>query len=463
MTGSPPANPIAPPDTAASGVRWGDAIRVWIIIGLLSFGGPAGQIALMHRILVEQRRWITERQFLHALNYCMLLPGPEAMQLATYVGWLLHGLRGGLAAGVLFVLPGFISILALSVVYVLWGESRFILAGLAGLSAAVVAIVIEALIRIGRRTLRSRTTRVLAGAAFAAIFFFGVPFPIIIASAAVVGLVVGRMVPGEFPSLLRKMENEGGAPARGQGGGKALARRTIGVIVVWLVVWWGPIAALALIFGPTSMYVQQGVFFSKTAVVTFGGAYAVLAYVAQQAVEVYAWLSPEEMILGLALAETTPGPLIMVLQFVGFLGAYHAPAPLSPMGGAILASVVATWATFAPCFLWIFAGAPFIERLEGHRHLAHALTAVTASIVGVILNLALWFAIHAIFANVSRVRAGPASFVWPEVGSVHVWLAAIALAACVMMFVLHWRMMVVLGVCLTAAIGVEVMVGGIVR
>ena len=461
MASATAVTPHDPPP--ASDVTWREAVRVWTMIGLLSFGGPAGQIALMHRVLVEQRKWITERQFLHALNYCMMLPGPEAMQLATYVGWLIHGIRGGLTAGVLFVLPGFVSILVLSVVYVMWGESRLVLAGLAGMSAAVVAIVIEALIRIGRKTLRSRTTLGLAAAAFVAIYFFGVPFPLIVLCAAVIGLVVGSILPGEFPSILTRDSSDATTPSiNPRYGNKAMAWRAVITIAIWLMIWWGPIAALAVIFGPASAYVQQGVFFSKTAVVTFGGAYAVLSYVAQQAVEMYSWLSPEEMILGLALAETTPGPLIMVLQFVGFLGAYHEPAPLSPMGGAILASVVATWATFAPCFLWIFAGAPFIERLEGNRRLAHALTAVTASIVGVILNLAIWFALHAIFAQVSPLTAGPARVLWPEFESVHVWLTVIAVAACVMTLLLHWRMTVVLGVCLTAAIGVELASGGLV-
>lgn len=445
-----------PPPT----VPYTDALRVWALIGLYSFGGPAGQIAVMHRMLVEDKKWIGERRFLHALNYCMMLPGPEATQLATYVGWLLHGRLGGLTAGILFILPGFISLLALSLVFVTWGDVALVRAGLSGLAAAVVAIVIEALIRIGRKTLRRRSSLAIAASAFVGIFIFGVPFPAIVAAAIVVGLLVAWVKPTKVGDV-QDIEGEAaplGADARAIAAmpARMLALRSVRTLVVWLTIWWAPVALLAAFLGSDTVFVREGIFFSKTAVVTFGGAYAVLAYVAQQAVEVYQWVSPQEMIQGLALAETTPGPLIMVLQFVGFLGGYRDPGVFSPISGGILAAIITTWVTFVPCFLWIFLGAPYFERMSGNRHIVGAFSAVTAAVVGVILNLALWFAVHAIFDRVETARWGLMRMPVPDASSVDVPTALIASAAIVMVFALRWRMLTVLGACLMLALGLEV-------
>jgi chromate transporter len=419
----------------AHGISFRAALRVWTRVALLSFGGPAGQIAVMHRILVEEKRWIGERRFLHALNYCMLLPGPEAQQLATYVGWLLHGTRGGLAAGVLFVLPGFLAILALSIVYARFQGMAPVEAIFFGLKPAVLAVVVEALIRIGRRALRGPASLAVAGAAFVAICFLRVPFPAIVAGAALVGFAASRWWPGQFepvaatapggdgadaPAAIPDDSIEGAAPSWG---------RAARVCAVWLVLWLVPLAALAIVFGRDSVFVQEGVFFSKTAVVTFGGAYAVLAYVAQRAVETFGWLEPGEMLDGLGLAETTPGPLIMVLQFVGFLGAYRNPGPLDPVAAGVLGSIVTTWVTFVPCFLWIFLGAPYIERLRHQRALSRALSAVTAAVVGVILNLALWFSLHVLFGELREERFGPLRALVPDLRTLDVAAALITAAA----------------------------------
>ena len=407
-------------DTAVSGakdgrhgVSLGEAFRVWARIAALSFGGPAGQIAVMHRILVEEKRWIGETRFLHALNYCMLLPGPEAQQLAVYIGWLMHRTVGGLVAGILFVLPGVVAIMALSWLYAAFGNVGIVQGLFFGLKAAVLAIVLEAVLRIGRRALKNRTMIGIAAAAFVAIFAFDVPFPIIILVAGLIGFIGGRLGRREFMV--------GGG--HGASGGKTLAdadsllgngtpahaRPTLGwslkVGGVFLVLWLGPVLALLLALGTGNVFTDIAVFFSKMAVVTFGGAYAVLAYVAQQAVENYGWLQPGEMLDGLGMAETTPGPLIMVTQFVGFMGAYRDPGSLPPMLAGTLGGLLTTWVTFTPCFLWIFLGAPFVEALRGNRALGGALSAITAAVVGVILNLAIWFALHVIFRQVVEVRA----------------------------------------------------------
>lgn len=423
------AAPLPATDASAShGVPFGEAFRVWVRIALLSFGGPAGQIAVMHRILVEEKRWIGEDRFLHAMNFCMLLPGPEAQQLATYIGWLLHRVRGGLVAGGLFILPGFLSILALSVLYAGFREATLVQALFYGLKPAVLAVVVEALVRIGRRALGTRVMAGLAALAFVALFFLDVPFPVVVLGAGLVGFVGGRLRPDRFPTARAADGAAFATDGRADATRPPLAR-TVRTVAVWLAVWLVPLGVLRAALGPANVFVQQGVFFSKAAVVTFGGAYAVLAYIAQQAVEVFGWLRPGEMLDGLGMAETTPGPLIQVVQFVGFMGAYRHAAGLDPMLAGVLGSVVTTWVTFAPCFLWIFAGAPYVERLRGHRALATALAAITAAVVGVILNLALWFALQTLFGQVEvAVRHGVRLFVpaWETVDLAAVVIAVLA-------------------------------------
>jgi chromate transporter len=374
-----------------------EALRVWVKVALLSFGGPAGQIAVMHRLLVEEKRWIDERRFLHALNFTMVLPGPEAQQLATYLGWLLHGTRGGLVAGTLFVLPGFLSILLLSILYVSYQDLAPVQALFYGLKPAVMAVVVAAVIRIGKKSLCNNTLLLLAAAAFVGIFFLEIPFPLIVLGAAGIGWLGGQLRLAAFlpPESAGDMPRLASAPARG---------RSLRVCLVWLSLWFAPLVLLAITLGPDHLLVTQGLFFSKMAVVTFGGAYAVLTYVAQRAVEDYGWLAPGEMLDGLRMAETTPGPLIQVVQFVAFMGAYRISGELSPLPAAIAASILVTWVTFIPCFLWIFLGAPYIERLENNRSLSAALTAVTAAVVGVILNLALWFSLNTLFGQLDEIR-----------------------------------------------------------
>ncbi|WP_408594567.1 chromate efflux transporter (plasmid) [Paracoccus marcusii] len=389
------------------------AARIWARIGLLSFGGPAGQIALMHRILVEENRWLGERRFLHALNYCMLLPGPEAMQLAVYVGWLMHRTLGGIIAGLLFVVPGMVAIMALSWIYAIWGDTGALEGMFFGLKAAVLAIVVQAVIRIGSRALRNRVMIGIAAASFVAIFAFGVPFPVIVLGAALAGFLGAQAGLAAFR----------GGGGHGAAGGAPVAdadtllgdgtpdhtRVSAGwaarISAVFLGLWLLPVAALFLALGPQDVFAQIAGFFSVMAVVTFGGAYAVLAYVAQQAVETYGWLAPGEMLDGLGMAETTPGPLIMVTQFVGFMGALREAGGLPPLLAGTLGGLLTTWVTFLPCFLWIFLGAPFIERLRDNHALTAALTAVTAAVVGVILNLALWFGLHVLFDRLRPVAA----------------------------------------------------------
>ncbi|PWC35026.1 chromate efflux transporter [Azospirillum sp. TSO22-1] len=454
-------------DTAVSatnegrhGVSLGAATRVWARIAALSFGGPAGQIAVMHRILVEEKRWIGETRFLHALNYCMLLPGPEAQQLAVYVGWLMHRTVGGLIAGILFVLPGAVAIMALSLIYAAFGNVGVVQGLFFGLKAAVLAIVLEAVVRIGRRALKNRVMLGIAAAGFVAIFVFGVPFPLIILAAGVIGYAGGRLGRPEFVV--------GGG--HGASGGKVLAdadsllgegtpahaRPTLGwslkVGTVGLLLWLGPVAALLLAFGSGDVFSQIAVFFSKMAVVTFGGAYAVLAYVAQQAVEHYGWLKPGEMLDGLGMAETTPGPLIMVTQFVGFMGAFREPGVLPPLLAGMLGGLLTTWVTFVPCFLWIFLGAPFVEALRGNRALGGALSAITAAVVGVVLNLAIWFALHVLFRAVVELRAGPLALDVPVLASID--LASLALTVGAMLAVFRFKvgMIPVLAACSAAGL-----------
>ena len=460
---------IAAPPPRSKTVSLGAAFWVWLRIAALSFGGPAGQIAVMHRILVEEKRWLGEHRFLHALNYCMLLPGPEAQQLATYIGWLMHKTRGGIVAGALFVLPGAVSIMALSWIYALYGRVGIVSALFFGLKCAVLAIVVQAVVRIGSRSLKNNLMRGLAAVAFILIFFLGVPFPIIVLGAGLIGYVGGRAGASAFQI--------GGGHGASKGAivedadtllGEDLpahANPSIGQslrqAIVWMVLWLAPVAALILILGQGNVFSQIATFFSTMAVVTFGGAYAVLAYVAQQAVENYHWLAPKEMLDGLGMAETTPGPLIMVLQFVGFMGAYRHPGILSPLLAGTLGGLLATWVTFIPCFLWIFLGAPFIERMRGNKALSGALSAITAAVVGVVLNLAIWFAIHTIFREVRPLKPGPIRFDMPAPASIDIWALVISIAAIVAVFRL--RAGVIQTLLGASAIGVGLYAVGIIN
>jgi chromate transporter len=432
------------------GVTFGEAFRVWLRVALLSFGGPAGQIAVMHRIIVDEKRWVSESRFLHALNYCMLLPGPEAQQLATYIGWLMHRTAGGIMAGGLFILPGVISIMTLSIVYALYGNVGVVAGVFFGLKAAVLAIVLQALVRIASRALLNTPMRILAVAAFIAIFFFAVPFPVIILAAAVIGYFGVRSGSAAFQTKGHGGGGKGLSDADSALGTKLPPHtrpnlaHALTVAAVWLLLWLVPVAALLLTLGPANVFSHIAVFFSKMAVVTFGGAYAVLAYVAQQAVENYHWLRPGEMLDGLGMAETTPGPLIMVLQFVGFMAAFRDPGALSPLWAGVLGGLLATWVTFTPCFLWIFLGAPFIETLRGNRALAGALSAITAAVVGVVLNLAVWFAIHTVFREVVPFQGYGLSFARPVFSSVDPYAALLAAAALAAVFWLRIGMVTLL-------------------
>ncbi len=440
------------------GIPLGEAVRVWARIALLSFGGPAGQIAVMHRILVEEKKWIGEERFLHALNYCMLLPGPEAQQLATYIGWLLHKTRGGLIAGGLFVLPGFIAIMVLSWLYAAYEDLRPVEALFFGLKAAVLAIVLDAVRRVGSRALKSAPARLLAAAAFTGIFFFALPFPLIVLGAAAFGFFAGRAGMGAFAAGGGHGAGGPAVPDEETALGSELPpharprlRWSLGMAGLFLFLWLGPVAALLTILGPDSVYSDIALFFSKMAVVTFGGAYAVLAYVAQQAVETYRWLEPGEMLDGLGMAETTPGPLIMVTQFVGYLAAFRAPDPFSPLVAGMLGAALTTWVTFAPCFLWIFTFAPWMDRLQRAPALKGGLAAVTAAVVGVIANLALWFALHVLFARVDVVEAGPLRLQSPDWTSFDWRAGLISAVAVVLVFALKRGIVTTLAVC--AAMG----------
>jgi chromate transporter len=443
------------------GVPLGEALKVWFRVSLLSFGGPAGQIAVMHRIIVEEKRWIGENRFLHALNYCMLLPGPEAQQLATYIGWLMHRTLGGVIAGLLFVLPGVVSIMALSIVYALYGNVGVVSALFFGLKAAVLAIVLQAVVRIGSKSLNNRAMIALAATAFVAIFFFGVPFPIIILSAGVIGFIGGHSGMPAFQVGSGHGPVQGGKVVADQDTllGEELpehARPTImgalRVSAICLALWLVPVAILLVTLGPDNVFSKIATFFSTMAIVTFGGAYAVLAYVAQQAVENYHWLQPGEMLDGLGMAETTPGPLIMVLQFVGFMGAFRDPGALSPLMAGVLGGLLATWVTFVPCFLFIFVGAPFIEVLRGNQALHGALSAITAAVVGVVLNLAIWFAIHTVFRETWPVRGMGLSFDAPVLASADPWALLLSVVAITAMFRFKVGMIPTLAACSAAGI-----------
>ncbi len=451
------------------GVSFREAVKVWARIASLSFGGPAGQIAVMHRILVDEKRWIGEERFLHALNYCMLLPGPEAQQLAAYIGWLLHKTKGGLVAGALFVLPGFLSILLLSYLYVLLGHAPAITGLFFGLKAAVLAVVVQAVVRVGSRAIRNNVMRGLAAAAFVAIFFFDAPFPLIVFTAAIIGYLGGR----------------NGIAAFQGGGGHGLASGdvvhdkdtalgeglpdharpnlawSLKISGAFLILWLTPLILLFALAGPDNVFTHIAAFFSQMAVVTFGGAYSVLAYVAQEAVGTYGWLKPGEMLDGLGLAETTPGPLIMVTQFVGFLAAFRDAGAMPPLLAATLGAILTTWVTFMPCFLWIFAGAPFIERLCGNRALSAALGAITAAVVGVILNLAIWFAIHTLFREVHQVRFSGLAFDIPVAASLQIPALLLAAGAAIAVFRFKAGMIPTLAV--TSAIGVALYLSGAIQ
>ncbi|MEC9342924.1 MAG: chromate efflux transporter [Pseudomonadota bacterium] len=435
-----------------------EVMRTFARIGVLSFGGPAGQIALMHRVLVEEKGWLDERRFLHALNYCMLLPGPEAMQLATYCGWLVRGVRGGLVAGLLFVLPGAAVIIALTAMYMALGQAPMVQGLLFGLKAAVLAIVLEALIRVAKRAVGGFAMGTVSVAAFVAIAFFKVPFPLIVATAALAGAVLHWLVPphedGEREDALAQEDRQRGDRQQSDWQ-RADPGRLIATAATWLAIWFLPLILLVVAAGTSNVFAAEGVFFSKMATVTFGGAYAVLAYVAQQAVEVHGWLRPDEMLTGLGLAETTPGPLILVLVFVGFLGGARLSG-LEPFTGGLIGAVVTLWFTFVPCFLWIFAGAPYVEQVRNVRWLAAALAGVTAAVVGVIANLALWFGMHVLFGEVGEARLGILTLPVPVPGSFDWAAAVIAAVAAVALLRFHASMFLVLG----AAAGLGMVLAG---
>ncbi|WP_205995663.1 chromate efflux transporter [Pseudolabrys sp. FHR47] len=413
---------------------FGEAVKIWFKIGCLSFGGPAGQIAMMHRVVVDEKKWLPESRFLHALNFCMLLPGPEAQQLATYIGWLMHGLRGGLAAGILFVLPGAFVMLGLSLLYAYGRGIGLVDGALYGIKAAVLVIVVEALIRISKRALKSAWLVAVAAAAFVGIFFLALPFPLIVIGAALIGFLTARQ--GDVAAT----GDIAARPANDRWRHMAIAVGT------GLSLWWLPVLAIALALGPHHVLVSVGLFFSKLAVVTFGGAYAVLAYMAQQAVDTHGWLTAPEMVDALGLAETTPGPLILVTQFVGFLAAFRDAAPFTPLIAGIAGAVLTTWVTFVPSIMWIIAGAPFIEELRGNKKLAGALAAITAAVVGVILNLSVWFALHVLFGDVTERHTGILRWYAFDPAALDQRIALLAVTAAILTFRFHRSLIEVIGV-----------------
>jgi len=429
-----------------------EAAQVWARIAALSFGGPAGQIAVMHRILVEEKRWLGDGRFLHALNFCMLLPGPEAQQLATYIGLLMHGVRGALVAGLLFILPGIVAVMGLSWVYAIWGDVGFVSALFFGLKAAVLAIVLQAVVRVGKRALKNRAMLGIATASFVAIFAFGAPFPLIVAAAALIGWAGAKAGLAAFQATgghgaVGKAPVEDADTLLGAEHGDLTGTARTGALragAIALVLWLLPVAALTLL-APGSVFTDIASYFSKLAVLTFGGAYAVLAWVAQEAVGTYGWLEPGEMLDGLGMAETTPGPLIMVLQFVGFMAALREAGWAMPLLAGTVGGLLTTWVTFAPCFAWIFLGAPFMEGMRANRALSAALSAVTAAVVGVILNLSIWFAVHVVWREVARIGAGPLSLELPVLGSLDRAAAGLSVLALVAVFRFRLGMTTVLG------------------
>lgn len=441
-------------------------MKIWAYIGCLSFGGPAGQIALMHKLLVNDKKWIGEARFLHALNYCMLLPGPEAQQLATYIGWLMHGTKGGLAAGLLFIVPGALVMLVLSTLYATFADISFVTAIFFGIKAAVLAIVVEAILRISRRAFTSNVMLLIAAAAFVALFFFAVPFPIVVIAAGIIGLLGARFDPPRFraanhgdagetamePAAVdRLLDADALAHAR------ASAPRALSTAVLWVVLWLAP-AAILVGFAPASVFAKIAIFFTQMSVVTFGGAYAALAYVAQEAVATYHWLTAPEMLEGLALAETTPGPLVLVLQHVGYIAAFR-NAGMAPLLAGVLGAMLTLWVTFVPSFLWIFAGAPYAERVRQNRSLSAALAAITAAVVGVMLNLAIWFALHVIFATVDDVDAGPLRLHVPQLSSLDI--TALVLAVLSLIALLRFKVPMLMLLAISAALGLLAKTSGL--
>ncbi len=423
---------------------FGDFFKVWLKIGCVNFGGPAGQIAMMHRVMVDEKKWVEEARFLHALNFCMLLPGPEAQKLATYIGWLLHGVRGGLVSGILFVLPGAFVMLGLSLLYALGRGLSMVDGALFGIKAAVLVIVVEALLRIGKRALKTSALNGLAAAAFVGIFFFALPFPLIVVAAAVIGYLLAQ----SSPALLGLKADAVAVPEPAPGRWRQFAVAT----ACGLVLWWAPVALAAITLGSDHVLVSIGTFFSKLAVVSFGGAYALLAYMAQEAVETHHWMTAPEMVDGLGLAETTPGPLILVTQFVGFLAAYRDAQPFSPVVAGIIGAAMTTWVTFTSSMLWIFAGAPFVERLRSNRRLSGALAAITAAVVGVILNLTVWFALHVLFGKVTEMHSGPLRWYAFDPWALDLKASALAAVAAVLAFGFHRGLIEVVAV--MAALGI---------
>lgn len=432
-----------------------EALRVWLKIALYSFGGPAGQIAVMHKYVVEEKKWLGENRFLHALNYCMLLPGPEAQQLVTYIGWLLHGRRGGVVAGALFVLPGFLSILALSIVYALWKEAGLVQGIFYGIKPAVLAVVVGAVIKIGKKALKNEVMVSLAVLSFIAIFFFKISFPIIVLAAGLIGFIGGKVWEEKFLVV------KGHSDVLGSDEGlidrllqpvKPSLSSSVKTAAFWLALWLLPVLALLFAFGKENIFTQQSLFFSQSALVTFGGAYSVLAYISQKAVETYGWLQPGEMLDGLGMAETTPGPLIQVVQFVGFMGAFRNAGALDPVLAGVLASVLVTWVTFLPSFLFIFTGAPYIEQLRGNKSLTTALSGITAAVVGVILNLGIWFSIHTLFGEVNNMESGLLKIPLPNLLTIDWGVFFITLIAFFLYFKLKWDMLKTIGSCVVIGV-----------
>ena len=446
------------PDRPGKAIERKEWLAAWSTVAANSFGGPAGQIAVMHDEIVVRRRWIGERRFLHALNYCMLLPGPEAQQLATYLGWLLRGPAGGLFAGSLFILPGFISIMVLSILFAAYGDLTWVSGLFFGISAAVIAVVANAVLRIGRRVIKNPTMLVISFAAFVAIFVFELPFPLIVGAAVAIGLIGGRRRPATFNIVQghdeTTVEDETDVLIGDEdiSLAKPSAGRALRVLGIGLAFWFGPIVVLLVALGRDSVFVDVAWFFSTAALLTFGGAYSVLAYISQEAVNTFGWLEPGEMVSGLGMAETTPGPLIQVVQFVGFMGPYRSPGSLTPIQAGVFGAVVATWVTFIPSFLWIFLGAPFIEHLRGRPSLTSALSTVTAAVVGVVLNLALWFALFTLFDHVDERRGLGAVFHQPDLATLDWAALAIATFAGVAIFRFGVRTLEVVGA--VAALGI---------
>ena len=448
MKHSTSSPPDSKPDVPA--VPFREALKVWLKVALLSFGGPAGQISVMHKFLVEQKQWISETRFLHALNYCMLLPGPEAQQLATYIGWVLHKVKGGIIAGGLFVLPGFISILVLSILYAVFAEADLVQALFFGIKPAVLAIVLGAVYKIGQKALKNGVMVSIALLAFVGIFFLNVPFPLIIIGAGIIGFLGGRFLEDKFQVVKGKEVENSSSEIEDQDTTRPPFKNLFKTLGIWLTLWFVPVIALVLLFEPGHIFVQQSIFFSQVAVVTFGGAYAVLAYVAQQAVETHGWLLPGEMLDGLGMAETTPGPLIQVVQFVAFMGAFRNPGAFDPVVAGIIASFLVTWVIFIPCFLFIFSGAPYIEYLRGNKSLTAALSGITAAVVGVILNLGIWFSMNTLFTEVVEKYHFGIRILTPVVETLEPGALLITVIALTVHFVFRWGMMKTLLSCVTA-------------